>query len=80
MSNSIADVLAAKNYDEPPEVVLIKTFIDQNYKAECQVIVNPNQIIIGLRGASLAGTVRMRLHELQALCQTKKRLVIRIVS
>ena len=78
MSDSIADLLKNRNFDEPPEVLVIKTFLHENYKADCTVSVNTRQIIIGVKGASLAGALRMRLHELQALCQTQKRLVIRI--
>lgn len=78
MADSLQDILENRNYDEPPEVKVIKTFLRDNYKVDCVVSVNPRQIIIGVKGASLAGALRMRLHELQALCQTQKRLVIRI--
>ena len=75
---NIADILSTRNYDEPAEVQVIKGFLRDNYQADCTVSVNTRQIIITVRGASLAGALRMRLHELQALCQTQKRLVIRI--
>lgn len=80
MANSLGDLLKAKNFDEPEEVLIIKTFLHENYKADCQVTMGQQQIVIAVKGASLAGTLRMRLHELQALCQTDKRLVIRILS
>lgn len=80
MSDSIADLLLQKNFEEPEEVLIIKAFLRDNYKSECTVTMAQNQIIIGVKGASLAGTLRMRLHELQSLCQTKKRLVIRILG
>lgn len=78
MSDSIADLLAKKNFGEPTEVQVIKHFIKENYRADCAVSIGPRQIVISVPGAALAGTLRMRLHELQALCQTEKRLVIRI--
>lgn len=80
MSNSLGDVLAGKGkaYDAPPEVAVIKAFIQDNYQAGCLVTVQQWQIIITVRGASLASALRMRLHELQELCKTDKRLVIRI--
>ena len=82
MANSLGDLLAGKgkDYEVPPEVRQIKTFIRKNYEADCHVTVQQWQIIIGVRGASLASAVRMRLHELQELCKTDKRLVIRIQS
>lgn len=78
MSDSIADLLAKKNFGEPTEVQVIKHFLKENFRSDCQVSIKPNQIIINVAGAALAGTLRLRLHELQALCQTEKRLVIRI--
>jgi len=78
MADSLGDLLARKNLDEPDEIVVIKNFLREHYKAGCQVTVQPRLIVITVQGASLAGTLRMRLHELQALCQTDKRLMIRI--
>lgn len=71
--------MQTKRFDEPAEVLVIKTFVHMHYKAECQVSMHPSQIVIVVKGASLAGALRMRLHELQTLCQTEKRLAIRIV-
>jgi hypothetical protein len=78
MSNSLGDLLKTKRFDEPPEVLVIKTFLHENYQADCMVTMGERQIVISVHGASLAGAIRMRLHELQALCQTDKRLVLRI--
>lgn len=78
MADSLGDILGRERFVEPPEVGIIKSYLKENFEAGCRVTVQPYQIIITVQGASLAGTLRMRLHELQALCQTKKRLVIRI--
>lgn len=80
MSESLGDLLAKKNLREPPEILVIRTFLHENYQADCQISMNKQQIVIAVKGSSLAGTLRMRLHELQALCQTDKRLVIRIIG
>lgn len=80
MSESIGDLLAKKDLNEPDEVKVIKLFLQEHYRATCQVSVTQRQIVINVKGASLAGAIRMRLHELQTLCQTDKRLVIRISS
>lgn len=80
MADSLGDLLAKKELGEPIEVLVIKTFLQENYKATCRVTVSNRQIVIAVQGASLAGALRMRLHELQALCQTDKRLVLRISS
>jgi hypothetical protein len=78
MADSLADILAKDRFNEPPEVKVIKDYLHTHFQADCVVTVNPRQIIVGVKGASLAGALRVRLHELQALCQTQKRLVIRI--
>lgn len=80
MVDSIGDLLLKKRFDEPDELLIIREFLRENYQVTCQLTVQPRQIVIAVKGASLAGAIRMRLHELQALCQTDKRLVLRIVS
>jgi hypothetical protein len=77
--DSLENILQTKRFDEPPEVLVIKTFVQTHYQADCHVTMQTSQIIIAVKGSSLAGALRMRLHELQVLCQTDKRLAIRIV-
>lgn len=78
MTNALGDILPHNRFEEPPEVQIIKSFMEENYRQQVGVLVQPGQIIIQVRGAALAGTLRMRLHELQELCQTDKRLIIRM--
>lgn len=77
MINSIGDLLPKKRFEEPPEVQIIKAFVNENYQQIVSVSVHSTQIIIHVKGSALAGVLRTRLHELQDLCQTDKRLVIR---
>ncbi len=78
MTDSIGDLLQKRDFDEPPEVKVIKKFIWDSYGCTCAVKSQQNEIIIQVSGAALAGTLRMRLPELRKLCQTEKRLIIRI--
>ena len=79
MPTSLNDLLQASgNYAEPPEVRIIKEFVRENYQETVSVTVQSNQIIIGVNGAALAGTLRMRLHELKQAAKTDKQLVLRI--
>lgn len=78
MVDSIADLLGQKSFAEPSEIAIIKSFVSEKYQVMPAVTIRENQIIINVPHAALAGTLRMQLHELQKLCQTKKRLVIRI--
>lgn len=78
MTNSIADILGGRRFDEPPEIAVIQQYLIEKFEANGKVTIQERQIIIGVKNAALAGTLRMHLHELQKLCQTEKRLVIRI--
>lgn len=78
MSDAIGDLLPKGRYQEPPEVRIIKDFVQDKYKQAVQVSVQPAQIIIQVKGAALAGALRPELYQLQELCQTEKRLVLRI--
>jgi len=79
MANSLQELLQNKNFDEPPEIKIIKDFLHTHYSSDCEVTVQPQQIAITVRGSALAGALRMRLHDLKTLCHTDKRLTIRIV-
>lgn len=78
MSDSLADILSNKQFSEPSEIGIIKDFIKEKFQSAASVTVQTNQILIIVSGAALAGSLRMHLHELQKLCNTDKRLVIRI--
>lgn len=79
MAQALADVLADR-FDEPPEVRIIKSFVRQTYQQPVEVKIQPNQIIIMVKSSALAGTLRPQLHELKQLCNTDKRIMLRIVG
>lgn len=78
MTDSLANILGGRAPAEPTEVRIIKNFVLENFKTSVGVTVQERQIIITVRGAALAGALRTRLHKLKKLCETDKRLVIRI--
>lgn len=78
MSDSLGDLLTGRRPEEPAEVQVIKQFMLDNYQATAGVAVRDGQIIIQVASSALAGTLRMRLHELKELCATNKRLIIRV--
>ncbi|HSX27185.1 MAG TPA: hypothetical protein VLG25_00185 [Patescibacteria group bacterium] len=80
MTDSIGDLLGKRDFDEPAEIKIIKDFLKDKFQSSASVTIQTNQIIIGISSSALAGSLRMHLHELQKLCNTKKRLVIRIGS
>ena len=78
MTDSLADILGSRQYDEPSEIGIIKNFVRRKYQADVAVTIREQHIILTVQGAALAGALRMHLHELKKLCDTNKRLVIRI--
>ena len=78
VADDIASILGQRNYEEPTESQVIRQFVQDKFKAKAGVMVGERQIVITVRGAALAGSLRMHLHELKKICRTDKRLVIRI--
>lgn len=76
--DGLSDILAKRHMNVPPEVQIIQDFMQKHYQAAPEITVQTRQIIIGVHGAALAGALRPHLHQLQELCGTDKRLVIRI--
>lgn len=78
MTDSLADILGNRSFEEPPEVTTIKQFVKDKFQADAAVAIREQQIVITVQGAALAGTLRMHLYELKRMCKTEKRLLIRI--
>jgi hypothetical protein len=78
MSNSLADLLANKDFDEPEEMKAIKLFVRQNYKVDVEIQMRDKVIIVTTPSAALANTLRLKLPELRKVAATDKRIVLRI--
>lgn len=78
MADSLLDILARKDFSEPPEIAAIKNYIREHFNAEAEVTNRDFEIIITVASAALASTLRFRLVEIRRAAQTKKRLVLRI--
>jgi hypothetical protein len=76
--DTIKDLLARQERSEPAEIRIIKDYVREHFKSEVGVIMQQRQIIIAVPNAALAGTLRLHSHTLAEVCQTDKRLVIRI--
>jgi hypothetical protein len=78
MSNSLADLLADKDFDEPSEMKAIKAFVQSNYQASVEVQLREREIIVTTPSAALANTLRLKLPALRKAAATDKRIVLRI--
>jgi hypothetical protein len=78
MSDSLGDILNKKQYNEPPEVRMIKNFVNNIVGAEPSVSMRNDSFIVIVQSAAAAGTLRFHVRNLQAELRTQKRIIIRI--
>ena len=78
--DSLYDLLAGKQFDEPPEIAAIKDFIRQNYKAEATVQLRERDILVVVPSAGLASRLRFDMPKLKKIANTEQRIVLRIGS
>jgi hypothetical protein len=76
--DSLFNILSTKDFDEPPEIQSIKKYVQDNFKKDVSVQVREKDIIIGVPGAALAGTLRLRAPDMKRRCQIDKKLIFRI--
>ena len=75
---SLQDIIGNKDFDRPPEIEVIKTFVRKNFSSDVSVRLQPNNITIIVSSASLAGALRQVLHKLKKELDTDKKIFIRI--
>jgi hypothetical protein len=78
MSDSLADLLANRDYDEPSEMTAIKRYVRETFDEDCEVLIREREIAITVRSASLANALRLKVNALRAAANTDKRIVVRI--
>jgi hypothetical protein len=78
MSESLADILGSRKYNEPPEAVAIKAFVEKYYHKTVLVTVRERDIAITVQSGSFAATLRMRVPQIQKAANTDKKLLFRI--
>lgn len=77
MTQSLSDILANK-WEEPPEIKIIKDYVQKHFDANVSVGIGEKQINIIVASSALAATLRMQIYDLQKAVGGNKRLVIRI--
>lgn len=78
MTESLANILMNRNFDEPPEAAAIKKFVHDRYQKSVAVTVREKEIIIACRGAAFTNALRYQWRDLQRVAKTDKRLVFQI--
>lgn len=78
--DSLSDLLGNRQFDEPPEAIAIKQYVEQTYHTSIGVQVRERDIIISVASAALTNQLRYEGTKLQQLASTSKRLVFRITG
>lgn len=78
MSERLGDILLRRDDSEPPEIAAIKKFVQERFNTSVSVAVRKKQIIITAKNASLAGSLRMHIVDLQKITKNKAKIIIRI--
>jgi hypothetical protein len=76
---SIGDVLGRHSPQQPDEAVAIKRYIADEFHVAAGVTAQPNAIVITVRSAALANTLRLRTPTLQEIAGSDKRFIFRIM-
>jgi hypothetical protein len=76
---SIGELLGRYNPQRPDEVLAVKRYIAEEFKAPASVgLQGDTTLIITVTSAALANTLRLRARAIQQAANTTKRLVFRI--
>jgi hypothetical protein len=78
MATPLGDLLSRRNYEEPPEIKLIKDFVQSAVGITPRVKITPETYVLSLPSAAAAGALRAHLFKLQQELGGNKRILIRI--
>jgi hypothetical protein len=78
MADSLNDILARRNIDEPAEIRIVKDYIKRHFDMKVGVALRDKQLVIKVPNAAAAGALRMHLYDLEQSCGLEKKPVIRI--
>jgi hypothetical protein len=76
--DSLYDLLAGKDFDQPPEIEAIKQYVREHYAKEVGVALRDKDIVVSVPGASLASRLRFDMPKIKEAVKTDKKIVLRI--
>jgi hypothetical protein len=76
--DSIKDLLAQKDLDEPTEITALKEYCQELYQFKPKIAVRKDSIWLYVPNGMLATEMRMRQTEINRRCGLTQKLVIRI--
>lgn len=79
MSFSLNDLLANKDFDEPPEMRAIKKFVRDTFDEDAEVLMRERDIVVTVRSSALVNSLRLKINELRRAAHTEKRIIFRVI-
>jgi hypothetical protein len=76
--DSLKDILAKKDIEEPTEITALKQYCKDEFNIQVRTAIKGGSIWLFAPNGILATELRMRLPEIQRRCQLTQKLVIRI--
>jgi hypothetical protein len=78
MADSLGDVLNKKNYGEPPELAVIRAFVQDLIGMTPRIYVRSNTYFVTVNGAGAAGALRVHIYRLERQLGPGKKVVLKI--
>jgi len=83
--DNLADLLARRAPQEPPEIRAIKDYVKQHFNETVGVLVRERDVVVMVRSSALAGALRVHAHLISQAMQsvmppesTAKRVIFRV--
>jgi len=77
--DSLADLFAKRKKDEPADIGVIKTYVQEQFNERVSVTIRERDILITVRSSAVAGALRMHIRDISCLLEDpEKRLVLRV--
>lgn len=75
----LKDILAKRNYSQPPEITAIKKYVAEHFNGrEVGVTLTAHSIVITAKSAAFVGSLKNHSRQLQTAADTQKRISFRI--
>jgi hypothetical protein len=76
--SDLADILRQRRFSEPPEIAVIKSYVQEHFQSSVTISMQPDKIIITSSSAALINTLRLHQADLAEACGVTKTIVFRI--
>ena len=76
--DSLQDILGGRDFTPPSEIETVQEYVQRRYKSKCRVQLQRGKVIINVRSASLAQTLRLDQQRLIEACNLTAPPIIRI--